>query len=163
LSGPEKQPGVVLAVRCVGPERLLATVEGGPLAEEQLGQLSLADTVDGGQQSAQSGFIYFRPALSVPVPGLGLGHAVFGRLQAIAAGQGAPAVRAVALEDDVRVHQDGTGMGRHRESQFDGTLETMFGEQVADAFDGTLEQRRGAAKRNKSLVDGAGHDFREAS
>ena len=37
LVGPGEQPGVVLAVECVGPERRLATVEGGPLAEEELG------------------------------------------------------------------------------------------------------------------------------
>ncbi len=162
LVGPGEQPGVVLAVYRVGPERLLATIQGGPLAEEQLGQLSVADAVDGAQRLAQSGFVHFRPPFAVLLSRLGLGHAVFRRLQAVAVGQGAPRARAVALQDDVRVHQNGTGVRRHRGSQFDGAVETMLGEQVADTFDWTFEQRGGAAKRDEALVDGAGHDFCKA-
>lgn len=95
-------------------------------------------------------------------PGLSLDHAVFPRLQAVAVGQSAARARAVALEDDVRIHQDWTGMRWHCGSQLGGAVEAVLGEQVADTFDRTFEQGGGAAKRDEALVDGAGHDFREA-
>lgn len=162
LVRPGEQPGAVVAVQGVGPERFLTAVQGGHLPEQQLRPLPVAHAMDGAQRYTQSGLIYFSSPFLALFPGLGLSDAVFRRLQPIAAGQGAPRACAVALEDDVGVHEDWTGMRRHRDSQRDGTLEPMFGEQVADAFDGAVEQRRGPAKRDEALVDCAGHDFGEA-
>ncbi len=72
------------------------------------------DLVNRRQRDAQPRIVDLLLGAPALIARLSFDHAVFHRFDFVAARERLPGINAPALEDDVRIHQDGAAVTRHR-------------------------------------------------